>query len=210
MQKDSNMMSPKEKLIDAFKKFPGVGPRQAQRFVYYLRTKPDAFINDLHEGIRDLKTQSKKCSKCQRFFDSMTQDIICRTCSNSNRNHEQLMIVQRDIDLEHFESSDLFNGYYFVLGGTVPIGKQDDIPAYVRISGVLNLIKEYTEQGLEEIILALHINPEGEQTADIVANKIQEQYPDLKVTKLGRGLSTGSEIEYADKDTLRSALDNRK
>jgi recombination protein RecR len=120
------------------------------------------------------------------------------------------MVVQRDIDLEHFESSDLFKGFYFVLGGTVPIGKQDDIPLYVRIPALLNLIKEYSEHGLTEIILALHINPEGEQTADIVDKKIQEIYPDLKITKLGRGLSTGSEIEYADKDTLKSALDNRK
>jgi len=204
------MSTPKEKLIEAFKKFPGVGPRQAQRFVYYLRTKPETFINDLYEGIRDLKTQSRKCSKCQRFFDSMTHSDVCKTCSNTDRNHEQLMVVQRDIDLEHFESSDLFNGYYFVLGGTVPIGKQDDIPAYVRIPALLNLIKEYIEHGLTEIILALHINPEGEQTADIVHKVIEEQYPDLKITKLGRGLSTGSEIEYADKDTLRSALDNRK
>lgn len=206
------MATPKEKLMEAFKKFPGVGPRQAQRFVYYLRTKPDSFINDLHIGIRDLKTQSRKCSKCQRFFDSMTQSDICKTCSNTDRDHSKLMIVQRDIDLEHFESSDLFKGFYFVLGGTVPIGKQDDIPAYVRITSLISIIKEYIDHGLSEIILALHINPEGEQTADITIKKIREIYGEdmIKITKLGRGLSTGSEIEYADKDTLRSALDNRK
>ena len=206
------MSTPKEKLIEAFKKFPGVGPRQAERFVYYLRTKPEAFINDLHDSIRDLKLQSKKCLKCQRFFDSASTDTICRTCSNTSRDHGQLMVVQRDIDLEHFESSDLFKGYYFVLGGTVPIGKQDDIPAYVRINDLLVLIKEYLEHGLSEIILALHVTPESEITTDILIKKIREVYDEdvLKITKLGRGLSTGSEIEYADKDTLKNALDNRK
>lgn len=206
------MSTPKEKLIEAFKKFPGVGPRQAQRFVYYLRTKPEAFINELHDSIRDLKNQSKRCSKCQKFFDSVSSDSVCKTCLDTDRVHEQLMVVQRDIDLEHFESSDLFKGYYFVLGGTVPIGKQDDIPGYIRINDLLALIKEYLEHGLSEIILALHVTPESEITTDILIKKIREVYPEdvLTITKLGRGLSTGSEIEYADKDTLKNALDNRK
>jgi len=206
------MNTPKEKLIEAFKKFPGVGPRQAQRFVYYLRTKPESFINDLYNGIKDLKDQSKRCSKCQRFFDTTSTDLICKTCSDTTRNHEQLMIVQRDIDLEHFESSHLFKGQYFVLGGTIPLGKQDDIPGYVRINELISLLKEYMEHGLSEVILALHITPESELTTDLVIKKMRERYSEeeLKITKLGRGLSTGSEIEYADNDTLKNALDNRK
>ena len=122
------------------------------------------------------------------------------------------MIVSHDVDLEHIEKSSVYKGTYFVLGGVVPIlaPKPEE---RIRSRELIKLIKARAEKGeLKEIILAMNITPEGENTEQYLTktlSPIAEQYS-MKISHLGRGISTGTEIEYSDKETLKNALQNRK
>jgi recombination protein RecR len=120
------------------------------------------------------------------------------------------MVVEKDVDLENVERSKTFKGTYFVLGGSVPILEKNP-EARVRIKDLKNRIEERGAQGLTEIILAFSLNPDGENTARYIAEEISAAAAKCgaRVTMLGRGLSTGSELEYLDPETLKSALQNR-
>jgi recombination protein RecR len=118
------------------------------------------------------------------------------------------MIVARDIDLENIEKSHSFNGKYFVLGGTIPI--LDKNPEQrVRLQELMTTIEK--KVGLKEIILGFGINPESDYTADFIIQSITPLITkyNLKISHLGRGLSTGTELEYSDADTIKNALKNR-
>src|SRR3989344_5370335 len=108
------------KLAEYFADFPGIGPRQAKRFVYYLLTRSATHLEDISRLIIEIKKSVKICPSCFRFFhDGKT--LLCPTCSNTHRNQQELMIVARDVDLESIEKSHVYHGLYFVLGGTIPI-----------------------------------------------------------------------------------------
>ena len=112
-----------EKLTQIFSQFPGIGPRQARRFVYFLLTKNVEILEELSKQIVDLKKEIRSCEKCKRFFDINQKRVrpeICSIC-DSNRDKSTLMIVQRDADLETIEKNGAFDGIYFVLGGSIPI-----------------------------------------------------------------------------------------
>lgn len=112
------------------------------------------------------------------------------------------MIVSRDIDLETIEKTGVYHGYYFVLGGTVPI--LDKNPEQrIRIT---ELLKRIDQNNVSEIIFSMSLTPEGENTEQYVRSMVKK---DIKMSTLGRGLSTGSELEYVDGDTLKNALKNR-
>src|SRR5574343_954873 len=111
-----------EKLTQIFSQFPGIVPRQARRFVYYLLTRANGTLNELAENIKDLKNDMAVCADCHRFFEKRNEkNNLCKICADPNRDHSLLMVVQRDIDLESIEKNGGYNGVYFVLGGSVPI-----------------------------------------------------------------------------------------
>jgi recombination protein RecR len=195
-----------DELTELFKEFPGIGPRQAKRFVYFLLRKNNFYTNKLVELIPELKSQTKICSLCFRFFSGRSDQ--CDICLNKNRNAKSMMIVSRDSDLENIERTDTFDGFYFVLGGLLP-PLETDFAKFIRMEDVDKVIDKRQEEGLTEVILALPVNPEGDNTADFVRKMLLEKYPELKVTILARGLSTGLELEYSDKETIRNALNNR-
>ena len=193
-----------DELTEIFKEFPGIGPRQAKRFVYHLLRKNDFYVNKMIELIPELRKNTKTCSKCFKYFSS--NGNTCELCSNKNRDPKILMIVARDNDLENIERTDTFNGNYFVLGGMLPVLEKDS-KKFLRIDQLEKLIEKSKE--LEEIVLAFPVNPEGDNTADFLKKEIEIQDPNLKVSLLGRGLSTGLELEYSDKETIKNALENR-
>jgi len=200
-----------DKLTEIFKHFPGIGPRQAKRFVYFLLTRNKSYINEFTTLVQELQKEIQMCNECYRYFTKGKQTgLICDICNGKNRDLDSLMIVARDIDLENIEKSHSFNGKYFVLGGTVPI--LDKNPEQkIRLRELLLTVENKIKAGLKEIILGFSINPESEYTADYV---IQELTPlvtkyNLKISHLGRGLSTGTELEYSDADTIKNALKNR-
>ncbi|MEI6191000.1 MAG: toprim domain-containing protein [bacterium] len=200
-----------EKLTEIFKSFPGIGPRQAKRFVYFLLTRNKSYIKEFTVLVEELQKEIQICQECYRYFTKGKQTVsLCNICSGKNRDLDSLMIVARDIDLENIEKSHSFNGKYFVLGGTVPIlDKNPETKVHLR--ELLNTVENKAKENLKEIILGFSINPESEYTADFIIqalNPLVTKY-NLKISHLGRGLSTGTELEYSDAETIKSALRNR-
>jgi recombination protein RecR len=198
-----------EKLVEIFKSFPGIGPRQAKRFVYFLLTRNKNYIREFTTLVEELQKETQLCQECFRYFTKGKQvTLLCDICQNKNRDSDSLMIVARDIDLENIEKSHSFNGKYFVLGGTIPI--LDKNPEQrVRLQELMTTIEK--KVGLKEIILGFGINPESDYTADFIIQSITPLITkyNLKISHLGRGLSTGTELEYSDADTIKNALKNR-
>jgi recombination protein RecR len=186
-------MDPIERLSAIFEKFPGIGPRQANRFVQYLLRASPSMRRDLVDSIQ-----------CMRFHAGSQK--ICGICANAERNDSHLAVVASDADLAALERSGTYSGHYFVLGGTISLASEKT--AGLRLPQLLAAIERRKNAGLEEIILAFPANPEGDATAIRVREELAPS--GLKITMLGRGLSTGSELEYADPETIKSALDSRR
>lgn len=205
-----------EKLTELFRKFPGIGPRQARRFVYYLLTQSTGSIEEISNLMKQLKQSIAVCTSCFRYFpfNEKSTNELCSICNNSARDRSLLMIVSRDIDLQAMEKSRAYDGLYFVLGGSVPI--LDEAPQLrirqEELEGTVAARANDTTTPLKEIIVATSVNPEGEHTALYVSTLLKPITDEkkIKISTLGRGLSTGTELEYSDADTIKSALENRK
>ena len=134
---------------------------------------------------------------------------LCSICSNPERDKKQLAVVASDADLAALERSGTYRGQYFVLGGTISLASEK--MSGLRVSQLLASLPKRLESGLSEIILAFPANPEGDATAIRLREELETlPYKEVKVSTLGRGLSTGSELEYADPETIKSALDSRR
>lgn len=200
-------MDPIARLSALFERFPGIGPRQASRFVQFLLRMSPAFKKELAEALRDLGGSVRQCPECMRYFAG--EEKICGLCANTNRDDSLLAIVAVDADIAALERSGTYSGRYFVLGGTISLANEKT--SQLRLKELISVAEMKQKKGLSEIILALPANPEGDATGVRVREeleKITEEHA-VRVTKLGRGLSTGSELEYADSDTLRSAFESR-
>lgn len=199
------------KLAELFKEFPGIGPRQAKRFVYFLLSRPSGYLDGLAKLIVELRREIKNCPSCFRFFpNDVAHSPLCSLCRDLTRDRTSLMIVARDVDYEAIEKSHSYRGLYFVLGGNVPILEKEP-EKKVRIKELVTLIKKRGGEGLKEIIVATSVNPEGENTADFLIQLLSPLLKEfsIKLSVLGRGLSTGTELEYSDSDTIKNALKNR-
>ncbi len=199
-----------ERLAAVFERFPGIGPRQAQRFVQFLLRASPALRHELADAIHSLGSGVHQCTECMRFHAGDKK--ICSICSNPERNPEFLAVVASDVDLAALEYSHNFRGYYFVLGGTISLASEKTSGLRIKqlLARINDLRNRYAE--FKEIILAFPANPEGDATAIKVREELLKyQGPTLiKITALGRGLSTGSELEYADPETIKNALESRR
>lgn len=193
-----------EKLAAMFARFPGIGPRQAGRFVQFLLRSSPAARRELADAIRALGEHVAHCPECMRFHAG--SEKLCGLCANPNRDDSLLAVVATDSDLAALERSATFRGRYFVLGGTISLSS--DKANGLRIKELLASLSDRLKKGLKEIVLALPANPEGDATASRLRTELTES--GVSVTTLGRGLSTGSELEYADPDTLKSAFESRR
>jgi len=201
-----------EKLAELFKEFPGIGERQAKRFVYFLMFKNPSYTDNLSELILELKKEVSQCKECFRFFLKKDgKNKICEICANPNIDSSTLMIIEKDSDLESVKKSRLYHGKYFILGGLVPIVEKNT-KSKVRINELVEKIKKDAKNGLGEIILAFSLNPQGDHTDFYIRNQIKNicESNNIKISSLGRGLSTGTELEYSDNETLKNALKNRQ
>ena len=202
------LMDPIERLSALFEKFPGIGPRQAQRFVQYLLRASPALRREFIESVQELGGSVSQCKECMRYFGSSrsSKTDICGLCSNPERDDSLLSVVASDADLLAIERSGTYRGRYFVLGGTISLASEQ--MTGLRVKELTRVIKDRFE--LNEIILAFPANPEGDATAVRLREEINEKFPMTSVTALGRGLSTGSELEYADPETIKSAMASRR
>lgn len=198
-------MDPISKLTEYFKEFPGIGPRQAKRFVYFLLTRPSNYLEEISRLILEIKKNIKTCTSCFRFFQN-NNGSVCSICSDKNRNFEQLMIVSRDVDFEAIEKSKSYTGYYFILGGTIPILDKEP-EKRVRLKELKNRI---SSNAPKEIIISMNVTAEGEHTTEFLKEVISGLGKEISVSVPGRGFSTGSELEYSDSDTIKNALKNRE
>ena len=209
-------MSTAEQLADLLREFPGIGPRQARRFVYFLLTRDPSFIQKLTLSLSELKQSMRVCLECFRFYAKEGKENgTCTVCRDKNRDGRMLMIVPRDVDYENIEKSGTYHGLYFVLGGTVPILEKEP-ERRIRLrelkARIERDLKKVGDGRLLEIILGMSFNPEGENTATYVQNEVKNlpSAVGLKISHLGRGLSTGTELEYSNSETLKNALENRR
>lgn len=204
-----------EKLTKIFSEFPGIGQRQARRFVYFLLTRQNGALEELSKNILELREQVSICSDCMRFYEKKhNKSITCDICSDHTRDKSILMITQRDIDMTSVEKNGNFNGIYFILGGSVPILEKEP-DKKIRATELKNFITKKHKGNIKEIILGMNWNPEGENTANYVESILKKilhkeiENKKIKISHLGKGLSMGTELEYIDPDTLRNALNNR-
>jgi len=202
-------MDPIDHLSKLLNDLPGIGPRQAKRLAYALILKPKEYTEDLSRMIQEVKREISNCSSCYRFISKKNlMNGLCSICRNNERDPSLLMIVCRDIDLQSVEKSGFYKGNYFVLGGSVPVLDKNP-EQMIRLRELENFLKN--KQGLKEIILAYNQTAEGEHTARVIEEKFSDltKQKNIKISHLGRGLSTGTELEYSDNETLRNALRNR-
>jgi recombination protein RecR len=204
-------MTSLEKLIRHFEKFPGIGSRQARRFAFHLLTESKEDTEELALLIRDIKSTVAECPSCFRFFSRNVNEDECPVCANTLRDRTKLLIVERDSDIDALERSRMYDGLYFVLGGTVPLLDSNDAKK-LRGGALKAIVEMRVKEGLSELILGFSVNPDGENTARYVETLLRDLIANhnISVNQLGRGLSTGSELEYADPETLKSAFENRK
>lgn len=194
-----------EELAHALSRLPGIGPRQGKRFVFYLLSAPPQERAKLAELISSLGSDVHQCPECMRFHNGSSA-AICRYCSDKTREDAELMIVEKDQDLSAIERAGTYKGRYFVLGGVLTLtGK-----GVIREKELVKAVEKHLKNGLKEIVLALSATSEGEHTADRVRELLAPYRDAVKISVLGRGLATGSELEYSDAETLRAALSNRK
>lgn len=199
-----------QKLIDLFSKFPTVGPRTAARFVFYLLKKPKEEIEELINSINNLKKTLRLCSFCFNPFEDEIN--LCSICSDSNRNRNLLCLIEKEIDLISLEKTKKYNGLYFILGGTLSNLKKENIKK-LRVKELEERIKNPEKFGMikgqfKEIIIALNPTIEGQSTSLYLERLLKPL--NVKITRLGRGLALGAELEYADEETLSAAFEGRK
>jgi len=192
-----------EELSRLFERFPGIGPRQARRFVYYLLLKTPTDRAKLAELIANVGQDVHQCADCHRFWSG--KGDRCRYCADPARDDTLLMLVEKDQDVEAMERSGGYQGRYFVLGGVLTLSGKGVLRERELVERV-----ERGKDAITEIVLALSATSEGEHTANHVRTLLEPLRGHMKLTTLGRGLATGVELEYADSPTLSAALQNRK
>jgi len=204
-------MSNLETLIRRFEEFPGVGTRQAKRFAFHILRLPERDTQELSELIANLPGSVIECTNCRRFYArNGGAGTECNVCTDSGRDRSKLLVVSHDNDVAAIERSGVYDGLYFVLGGSLPL-LDTQSTGKLRGNGLKHIVQERMTHGLAEIILGFAVNPDGENTSRYVEKLLAEIIAPtpIKIAYLGRGLSTGSELEYADPDTIKHALTNR-
>ncbi len=190
-------------LIELFKKFPGIGPRQAERFAYFITRSNKDYVNSLLKKIKETNELNKICEKC--FKIHFRQDNVCEFCADDNRDKKTLIIVEKEVDVYSIESVGELKTFYFVLGNLIQI--DTDILINNRIKKLKDRIEK---ENIEEVILVFSAHPDADHTTSTLNNFIKKIKPNIKISSLARGISTGAEIEYTDLTTLKHSIKKRE
>ena len=187
-------------LIQEFSKLPGIGPKSAQRLVYYLLRNSNEEAQALAEAILELKEKMRLCSICFNITDCDP----CVICQDKERDHSKICVVEKPSDVLPLERTGKYQGMYHVLHGAIN-PSQGIVPEQLRINELLSRLQDGS---VSEVILATNPNMEGETTA-LYLYRILEPLG-IHITRLARGLPFGGELEYADDVTLAQALESRR
>ncbi len=189
-----------KKLIDYFSSLPSVGPKMAERLVLYLFRQDKEMLADFGRSITELKINLRYCGEC----GNISEDELCEICRDLSRDQKTICVVEEPLDIIAIEKTKKYHGIYHVLGGTLNTVKNAD-SSQLKIK---ELEKRVSKKNISEVILATNPTTEGDATALYLAKTLKPL--NVKTTRLGRGLSTGGDIEYADEITLSSAIINRR
>lgn len=200
---------PIQLLIESFQKLPGVGPKSAQRLTYYLLHVPQIQLDEFSDSILNLKKNTKLCSVCK----NINETDPCPICSDISRDHSQILVVEQPLDILAFERTG-YKGVYHVLHGAInPLENIGPDELYIE-----DLIKRITVDSspITEVIIATNPTMEGNATAMYIDKQFKNQNSRseatkvLKISRLGMGIPTGADLEYADETTLTQALEGRR
>jgi len=189
---------PLSKLIGHFEKFPGIGPRTAQRLALFILKQPESSIRDFSKALLEAHSNVGRCKKCF----NLTSEDECEICRNTERNQKLICVVAETKDLLALERAREFKGVYHVIGGL--ISPMDSVgPELLEIR---SLVERVSNSEIDEIILALPPSVEGDTTSLYIGKLLA---PFTEVTRIAYGLPMGSELEYVDEVTLARALEGR-
>lgn len=190
--------------IDELGRLPGVGARTAERYAYFLLKSDRQTVNKLASTIAQLHSGVKTCPVTFALIDAGEE--VSPLYSDPSRNRQQIAVVEDPLDIIPLERTGQYHGTYHVLGGALsPI---DGVgPEQLHIA---ELLKRLHDDDAEEVIIATNASVEGESTAVFLQRQIHETAPDVKVTRLARGIPVGVDLEYADQITLTHALEGRR
>lgn len=187
-----------QKLIKNLASLPSVGPKMAERLVLFLFKQDAEKIKDFAENLLEIKNM-RVCKQCF----NIAEGELCEYCKDSKRDQHSICVVEEPLDIISLERTKAYQGLYHVLGGVLQVG--DNGGTDLKITELIGRIEK---EKITEVILATNPTTEGDATALYLKHKLEPL--NIKVTRLGRGLSTGADLEYADEITLSEALTNRK
>ena len=195
-----------EKLVRIFTQFPGIGPRQAVRFAYYLVGAKIEIRTELRDALEGLK-RVKRCGLCDRAHEGSGE--ACAFCGDGTRDRHMLAVIEKDVDLESIEKAGIYRGRYFILGGLLS-ALNIQSKSRARLERLFEYVK--ASPHIREVILMMSTTVEGSFTARYVEKILEplKKNRTLSITHLAQGLSAGAELEYLNRDTLKSALENRR
>jgi recombination protein RecR len=201
---------PLMRLIESFQKLPGIGPKSAQRLSYYLLHVPQSELDEFAENLSRLKKETVLCSICR----NVSEEDPCPICADARRRTESIIVVEQPLDVIAFERTGKYQGLYHVLHGAInPL--ENVGPDEIYIKDLFERIEEMIDhnEAPEEVIIATNPTMEGDATAMYISKKIKERFANggnFKITRLGMGVPTGADLEYADETTLKEALEGRR
>lgn len=191
-------------LIESFQKLPGIGPKSAQRLTYYLLHVPQADLDAFSESLSRLKKDTVLCGICK----NVNEADPCEICSDRARDVSTILVVEQPLDILAFEKTGKYKGVYHVLHGS--ISPLENIgPDELYIEDLIRRAKP-KKAGIKEIIIATNPTMEGEATAMYLGKKLKNINSKIKITRLGMGIPTGADLEYADETTLIQAIQGRR
>ena len=194
-----------QELIKQFSSLPGVGPRMATRYIFYLLHQDHRQVDSLIKGLQGLK-KIKLCSECFAPFNpARKEEKQCPICRDSTRNSHLLCVVEKETDLYSVEATASYRGLYFLIGPAESWFKRKD--SSKKAKKLVAKIKKSSPK-IKEVVLAVNYTAEGQALRSYLENLL-EPFP-IKITHIRQGLPLGSELEYADQETLRQALQERE
>lgn len=195
-----------DRLTKLFLRFPGIGERQARRFAYFVLSQESAYVNALAAALKEARSRAYTCARCLRIFEGVPG--LCDICSDPKRDQATIAVVEKSQDIASFGKTD-YKGLFFNLGGLIPIVQKNIIEG-TNAMELVERVRAEAGKPVTEIILAFPITPNGEHTDQALRELLAPAQSDVRVTSLGRGLSTGAELEYADSASLSASLKKRE
>ena len=199
-----------ELVINEFSRLPGVGPKSASRMAYHYLRSPNKDATKLASALEEMDREVKNCKSCFNVTDKEE----CSICSSQLRKKDKLCVVEEPLDVVAFENSGVYDGLYFVLGGVISPAEgigEEELRFKELEKRVKELLEDIKKDSVLEIIVATNPSLEGEATSSYIIDLFKTYLKEkrIKITRLAMGLPTGADLEYADRLTLKRALEGR-